>query len=272
MDLHARNTDFVFTAKVRSQSSSVLFVNGMPGVDPAPALFTRMSILPHASRVRSTIALTSAELVTSVFIATTLRPSALTSVATFSACSTWMSAIAMSAPSRAIASTIPRPMPLPPPVTTATLPASRMRISFLYNRCLGGFPRGSRDLLPGGVLDDPRGDVVRKSRGEGRGGVPGPFPARGGGAPRGVKKAPPRHAHGRRLRRCPRHHGHGRPHAPRQVAHGGARLGHRRLAALGRAARGPNVGRGALRGGVLHVALVRPLHGHGDGVHDGLDG
>src|SRR3989475_5456668 len=70
MDLHARNTDFVFTAKVRSQSSSVLFVNGMPGVDPAPALFTRMSILPHASRVRSTIALTSAELVTSVFIAT----------------------------------------------------------------------------------------------------------------------------------------------------------------------------------------------------------
>src|SRR5438876_372305 len=140
MDLHARNTDFVFTAKVRSQSSSVLFVNGMPGVDPAPALFTRMSILPHASRVRSTIALTSAALVTSVFIATTLRPSALTSVATFSACSTWMSAIAMSAPSRAIASTIPRPMPLPPPVTTATLPASRMRISFLYNRCLGGFP------------------------------------------------------------------------------------------------------------------------------------
>src|SRR5881296_3004406 len=37
-----------------------------------------------------------------------------------------MSGIAMSAPSRAIASTMPRPMPLPPPVTIATLPASRI--------------------------------------------------------------------------------------------------------------------------------------------------
>jgi len=103
----------------------------MPGVDPAPALLTRMSIFPSVSRVRSIMALTSAELVTSAFIATTLRPSALTSPATFSAFSTWMSGIAMSAPSRAIASRMPRPMPLPPPVTTATLPASRMRISFV---------------------------------------------------------------------------------------------------------------------------------------------
>src|SRR2546428_1897355 len=37
-----------------------------------------------------------------------------------------MSGIAMSAPSRAIASTMPRPMPLPPPVTIATLPVSRI--------------------------------------------------------------------------------------------------------------------------------------------------
>src|SRR5438552_4513708 len=136
--LHVRNTDFVLTAKARSQSSSVLFVNGMPGVDPAPALLTRMSIFPSVSRVRSIMALTSAELVTSAFIATTLRPSALTSPATFSAFSTWMSGIAMSAPSRAIASRMPRPMPLPPPVTTATLPASRMRSPSIYNRCPGG--------------------------------------------------------------------------------------------------------------------------------------
>src|SRR5438309_8189146 len=124
--LHVRKTDFVLTAKVRSQSSSVLFVNGIPGGPAAPALLTRMSILPNDSRVRSTIVLTSAALVTSVFIARTLRPSPLTSPATFSAFSTWMSGIAMSAPSRASASTMPRPMPLPPPVTTATLPASRM--------------------------------------------------------------------------------------------------------------------------------------------------
>src|SRR3990167_2551209 len=140
--LQQRNTDLVLTAKVRSQSSSVLFVNGMPGGEAMPALLTRMSIFPSASRVRSTIALTSAALVTSVFIATTLRPSALISPATFSAFSTWMSGIETSAPSRAIASAMPRPMPLPPPVTTATLPVSRMRdlllVYLFYNRDPGG--------------------------------------------------------------------------------------------------------------------------------------
>jgi hypothetical protein len=128
--LHVRKMDLVLTAKARSQSSSVLLVKGMPGGAAMPALLTRMSSLPIVSRTRSTIALTSAELVTSVFIAMTLRPSAFTSSATFSAFSTWMSGIAMSAPSRAIASTMPRPMPLPPPVTTATLPANRMRSPF----------------------------------------------------------------------------------------------------------------------------------------------
>src|SRR6266508_1712650 len=124
--LQVRNTDFVLTANARSQSSSVLLVKGMPGGAAMPALLTRMSIRPSTARVRSTIALTSAELVTSVFMARTRRPSALTSSATFSALRTWMSGMAMSAPSRAIASTMPRPIPLPPPVTTATVPASRM--------------------------------------------------------------------------------------------------------------------------------------------------
>src|SRR6266849_1129362 len=135
--LQVRKTDFVLTVKVRSQSSSLLFVNGMPGGPAAPALLTRMSILPNVSRVRSTIVLTSAALVTSVFMARTLRPSPLTSPATFSAFSTWMSGIATSAPSRAIASTMPRPIPLPPPVTTATLPSSRMKSPAIYSRCPG---------------------------------------------------------------------------------------------------------------------------------------
>src|SRR5919108_580676 len=123
--LHVRKTDFVLTAKARSQSSSVLFVNGMPGGDAMPALFTRMSMRPSTSRVRSTISFTSALLVTSHFMASTRRPSAFTSSAVFSALSTWMSGIAMSAPSFAIASTMPRPMPRPPPVTIATFPSSR---------------------------------------------------------------------------------------------------------------------------------------------------
>src|SRR5213083_1651692 len=123
--LQVRNTDLVFTAKVRSQSSSVLLVNGMPGGEAMPALFTRTSMRPSTSRVRSTISLTSALLVTSHFMASTRRPSAFTSSAAFSALRTWMSGIAMSAPSLAIASTMPRPMPLPPPVTIATFPSSR---------------------------------------------------------------------------------------------------------------------------------------------------
>src|SRR5438876_8996678 len=59
--LEVRKTDFVLTAKLRSQSSSVLFVKGKPGGDAMPALFTRMSILPRPSRVRSTIAFRSEE-------------------------------------------------------------------------------------------------------------------------------------------------------------------------------------------------------------------
>ena len=126
MALHVRKTDFVLTAKVLSQSSSVLLVNGMPGGAAIPALLTRMSILPNTSRVRSTIIFTSAELVTSLFIANDLRPRPFTTSAVFSALRTWISGIATSAPSRAMAITMPRPMPLPPPVTTATFPASRM--------------------------------------------------------------------------------------------------------------------------------------------------
>src|SRR5213594_1652964 len=123
--LDVKKTDFVLTANARSQSSSVLFVNGMPGGEAMPALFTRTSMRPSTSRVRSTISFTSALLVTSHFMASTRRPSAFTSSAVFSALRTWMSGIAMSAPSLAIASTMPRPMPLPPPVTIATFPSSR---------------------------------------------------------------------------------------------------------------------------------------------------
>src|SRR3989442_1198137 len=123
--LQVRNTDFVFTANVRSQSSSVLFMNGMPGGEAIPALFTSTSMRPSTSRVRSTMSFTSALLVTSHFIARTLRTSAFASSAVFSALRTWMSGIAMSAPSFAIARTMPRPMPLPPPVTIATFPSSR---------------------------------------------------------------------------------------------------------------------------------------------------
>src|ERR671937_6406 len=123
--LHVRNTDLVFTANVRAQSSSVLFMNGMPGGEAMPALFTRMSMRPSTSRVRSTISFTSALLVTSHFMASARRPRALTSSAVFSALSTWMSGIALAAPSFGSPGTRPPPTPLPPPVTIATFPSSR---------------------------------------------------------------------------------------------------------------------------------------------------
>src|SRR5687768_14796543 len=102
-------------------------------------------------------------------MARTLRPSALTSSATLSALSTWRSGIAMSAPCLAMARTIPRPMPLPPPVTTATLPARRLIHSSVhaYNRAFGGphditatqksqlvRPSGSRRLRTSLVAED----------------------------------------------------------------------------------------------------------------------
>src|ERR1700741_3507163 len=83
--LQMRKTDLVLTAKVLSQSSSVLLEKGRPGGDAMPALLTTMSILPNVSRTRSVMALTSAALVTSVFMASAFLPSAFTSSATLSA-------------------------------------------------------------------------------------------------------------------------------------------------------------------------------------------
>ena len=72
--------------------------------------------------MRSTVACTSAPLVTSQRIEMALRPIASTSFTTAWALASWMSGMAMSAPSLAMHSTMPRPIPAPPPVTTATLP------------------------------------------------------------------------------------------------------------------------------------------------------
>src|SRR5262245_32837922 len=126
MALQHRKTDFRFTAYVRSQSSSLLFVNGMPGEEAMPALLTRMSMGPSSARTRSSAAWTSVALVTSQRMASALRPSLPTSRATCCALPSWMSGIATFAPSRAMHITIPSPMPDPPPVTTASLFSSLM--------------------------------------------------------------------------------------------------------------------------------------------------
>ena len=134
----SRKMDLTFTAKTWSQSASVLFVKGIPGREATPALFTRMSSLPKVSSALPTMRSISTCRVTSHSRARARRPSPFTSSATWAALAAWMSGMMMSAPSRAMQWTIPRPIPLPPPVTIATLSASRMRDS-----SPGTIPRGS---------------------------------------------------------------------------------------------------------------------------------
>src|SRR6185503_12927221 len=107
----------------------------MPGGDAIPALFTRMSMRPSSPLMRSKAAPISALLVTSQRMLIALRPSAWTCRATCAAFPSWISGMAMSAPSFAMHMTMPSPIPAPPPVTTATLPSSLI-CRRLYNVAL----------------------------------------------------------------------------------------------------------------------------------------
>src|SRR3989442_1640557 len=81
---------------------------------------------PQSARTRSTMRVRSACFVTSVGSASALPPTPRTSLAVRSAPSAFSSATTTSAPSRASSSAVARPMPRPPPVTMATLPASSL--------------------------------------------------------------------------------------------------------------------------------------------------
>src|SRR5436853_516724 len=91
-----------------------------------PALLTSTSMRPRSARTRSTMRVRSACFVTSVGSASALPPTPRTSLAVRSPPSAFSSATTTSAPSRASSSAVARPMPWPPPVTMATLPASSL--------------------------------------------------------------------------------------------------------------------------------------------------
>ena len=107
---------------IRSHSSSVISVV-TPGFCSAPALLNAMSRRPNTSTAWFSAACTSSDRVTSQRTVRALPPSSVIIRAV-----SWLpwsdtSASTTLAPSRAKASAVVRPMPLPAPVTNAILPA-----------------------------------------------------------------------------------------------------------------------------------------------------
>jgi len=80
-----KNTHFRLIFMVKSRSSSVISAKGF--IDPTPALFTKISILPKVLIVSSTKLFTSVDLETSHCTAIALHPRSLISSTTF-----WQSA------------------------------------------------------------------------------------------------------------------------------------------------------------------------------------
>src|SRR3954471_15564583 len=95
-----------------------------------PALLKMTSSLPKTSTARCTAASTWLYTDTSTWAAAANPglPSPSISATTFSACSRLMSATTTLAPSRTNEWTVARPMPLAPPVMSATLPCKRMML------------------------------------------------------------------------------------------------------------------------------------------------
>ena len=119
-----RKTPVELTAMTRSQMpvSSKSFT----ALPLMPALFTRMSILPHFETVSAT---TEAQLASSVTFRGMKTADSPIAAATSLPSSSSMSAITTFAPSFAKRTAVARPIPDAAPVTIATLFASRMVVS-----------------------------------------------------------------------------------------------------------------------------------------------
>src|SRR5262245_7503218 len=116
------HTPVSVTPSARSQSSRRISVSRRK---PAPraALFAAQCRAPKASTVARTIASTCASSATSARTQIARPPAASTSRTVSSPPAASTSATVTAAPSRAKPSAVARPMPAPPPVTSATLPS-----------------------------------------------------------------------------------------------------------------------------------------------------
>src|SRR5216683_1586766 len=121
-----RNGPFTFTVITRSHSSSL--IPSTVDTCSIPALFTSTFSRPNRSTVPFTARSTSRTRVTSHSIANPAPPVFCTSLITSRSFSNRLPATATLAPSRANASAIARPIPVPPPVINATLPESRVTV------------------------------------------------------------------------------------------------------------------------------------------------
>src|SRR6266851_640988 len=130
-----RNGPFTFTIITRSHSSSVML--STVETCSAPALFTSTFSRPNCLTVSRTARSTSLSRVTSHSTAEALPPSFFTSPVTARSFSGRRPAKATLAPSRANARAIARPIPVPPPLISATFPESRVT--------LFGAPASNRD-------------------------------------------------------------------------------------------------------------------------------
>src|SRR2546422_864110 len=117
-----RKTPFAFTF-MRVSQAAVLVVSGS-NVPLIPALFTRSSSFPKAVTVALTAACQSASLVTSSFTNRAWPPAAAIFSTTWRASNSSTSATMTRAPSRAKITASLWPIPLAPPVMSATFPAS----------------------------------------------------------------------------------------------------------------------------------------------------
>src|SRR5581483_9273734 len=131
---------------------------------PIPALFERMSTVCHSDTTRAKRRSTCALSATSVGTASAVPPASAISAATRDAPSGSTSSTATRAPSAAKRRAIAAPIPEPPPVTTATRPASLAigPVSICSSRvppALRGLP-GERDPHALGA-DDTAAEIVR---------------------------------------------------------------------------------------------------------------
>src|SRR5438094_381140 len=148
-------TPQTFTAKSHSASRSGVSITGASA--PTPALLQRTSTRPKAAQARSASASTDARSVTSHATPMLRTPARASSAAASLARVASTSATTTLAPRAARARAIPRPMPLAPPVTTATLPATSMEAS------------SAQELVGAAALERlpvrrPRVDAVEKRR------------------------------------------------------------------------------------------------------------
>src|SRR6266851_2444934 len=150
------------TATIWSQPSTETFRKLRLG-RLMPALLTRMSMRPCRLRTAAAIFATSALSATSTASASPL-PAALSCFSAAASVSLLRPEMTTWAPARASSIAPARPMPEPPPVIQATLPASILRGAEEHFRLLlaeaGGLPAALRQYFDAALHRRPRGNAV----------------------------------------------------------------------------------------------------------------